>query len=346
MAASGHVRARSPDDDLPRAGLSLDDSTPGDYGLPRPAAGCAQRGADRARRPGLRAARVLRLRHRDPAIDGLAADGLRYNHFHVTSLCSPTRACLHDRPQPPRGRHGLPHRPARWRSPGYTGRVPQSAATLPRRPARRAATTRTAIGKWHLVPSGERSRRGPVRPLAARVRVRALLRVPAGRHQPLGPAPRRATTTTSSSPSRPTRRLPPHRGPRRRAPSGRSPTQHEAAPDQAVLPLLRARRDARAASRHARVGRALPRRVRRRVGAVARRGVRAPGRDRVSSPPAPSSARTPELDRRVERRCRPTRSACSRASRRCSPGSSRTPTRRSGACSRSSNASVCSTTRS
>jgi len=26
--------------------------------------------------------------------DRLAADGLRYNNFHVTSMCSPTRACL------------------------------------------------------------------------------------------------------------------------------------------------------------------------------------------------------------------------------------------------------------
>src|SRR5918994_177032 len=29
-----------------------------------------------------------------PVVDGLAANGLRYNRFHVTSLCSPTRACL------------------------------------------------------------------------------------------------------------------------------------------------------------------------------------------------------------------------------------------------------------
>ena len=28
-----------------------------------------------------------------PAIDRLARNGLRYNRFHVTGLCSPTRAC-------------------------------------------------------------------------------------------------------------------------------------------------------------------------------------------------------------------------------------------------------------
>ena len=29
-----------------------------------------------------------------PALDSLANDGLRYANFHVTPLCSPTRACL------------------------------------------------------------------------------------------------------------------------------------------------------------------------------------------------------------------------------------------------------------
>ena len=29
-----------------------------------------------------------------PRIDGLAANGLRYSNFHVTAMCSPTRACL------------------------------------------------------------------------------------------------------------------------------------------------------------------------------------------------------------------------------------------------------------
>ena len=32
------------------------------------------------------------IRHRN--IDRLAARGLRYNNFHTTALCSPTRACL------------------------------------------------------------------------------------------------------------------------------------------------------------------------------------------------------------------------------------------------------------
>ena len=29
-----------------------------------------------------------------PAMDSLAAQGVRYNNFHVTAMCSPTRASL------------------------------------------------------------------------------------------------------------------------------------------------------------------------------------------------------------------------------------------------------------
>ena len=31
---------------------------------------------------------------RTPNIDALAGGGIRYSNFHVTSMCSPTRACL------------------------------------------------------------------------------------------------------------------------------------------------------------------------------------------------------------------------------------------------------------
>ena len=32
--------------------------------------------------------------HATPCMDGLAAAGTRFNNFHVTALCAPTRACL------------------------------------------------------------------------------------------------------------------------------------------------------------------------------------------------------------------------------------------------------------
>ena len=94
-----------------------------------------------------------------PAIDGLAAGGLRYNRFHVTSLCSPTRACLltgrnHHRV----GMGFLTDIPTGF--PGYTGRIPASAATLPRILRDNGYST-FATGKWHLAPRWEQSASGP-----------------------------------------------------------------------------------------------------------------------------------------------------------------------------------------
>ncbi len=39
-----------------------------------------------------------------PNMDRIAKAGLRYTQFHSTALCSPTRAALDHRPQPPFGR--------------------------------------------------------------------------------------------------------------------------------------------------------------------------------------------------------------------------------------------------
>ena len=94
-----------------------------------------------------------------PHLDRLAAGGLRYNRFHVTSLCSPTRACL----LTGRNHHAvgvgfLADMP--FRLPGYTGRLPASATPLPRL-LRDAGYATMAVGKWHLTPRGERSPAGP-----------------------------------------------------------------------------------------------------------------------------------------------------------------------------------------
>ena len=45
-----------------------------------------------------------------PTAERLAAGGLKYNRFHTTALCAPTRAGAADRPQPPLGGHGQHHR--------------------------------------------------------------------------------------------------------------------------------------------------------------------------------------------------------------------------------------------
>ncbi|MGV0750917.1 arylsulfatase [Mycolicibacter minnesotensis] len=94
-----------------------------------------------------------------PTIDRLAAGGLRYNRFHVTALCSPTRAALlTGRNHHAVGMGFLADLPTTH--PGYTAHIPRSAATLPRI-LRDAGWSTLATGKWHLVPRGERGGAGP-----------------------------------------------------------------------------------------------------------------------------------------------------------------------------------------
>jgi arylsulfatase A-like enzyme len=94
-----------------------------------------------------------------PHMDRLATDGLRYNRFHVTALCSPSRACfLTGRNHHAVGMGFLADIPLAY--PGYTARLPRSAAALPRL-LRDAGYSTLAVGKWHLTPRFERSAAGP-----------------------------------------------------------------------------------------------------------------------------------------------------------------------------------------
>src|SRR5580704_1046354 len=94
-----------------------------------------------------------------PHMDRLADGGLRYNRFHVTALCSPTRASfLTGRNHHAVGMGFLADIPLAYA--GYTGRLPRSAAPLPRL-LRDAGYSTMAVGKWHLTPRFERSAAGP-----------------------------------------------------------------------------------------------------------------------------------------------------------------------------------------
>jgi arylsulfatase len=94
-----------------------------------------------------------------PHLDRLAGAGLRYNRFHVTALCSPTRASfLTGRNHHAVGMGFLADIPLAY--PGYTGRLPRSAVALPRL-LRDAGYSTLAVGKWHLTPRFERSAAGP-----------------------------------------------------------------------------------------------------------------------------------------------------------------------------------------
>ena len=94
-----------------------------------------------------------------PNIDRIAATGLRYQRFHVTSVCSSTRAAL----LTGRNHHAVGMgvtQEAALGFPGYHGRIPRSAAALPR-VLRDHGYNTMAVGKWHLTPKNEYSAAGP-----------------------------------------------------------------------------------------------------------------------------------------------------------------------------------------
>jgi arylsulfatase A-like enzyme len=94
-----------------------------------------------------------------PHMDALAAGGARFNRFHVTSLCSPTRASFFTgRNHHAVGMGFLADLPLGF--PGYDARLPKTAATLPRL-LRDAGYSTLAVGKWHLTPRWQRSAAGP-----------------------------------------------------------------------------------------------------------------------------------------------------------------------------------------
>ncbi len=94
-----------------------------------------------------------------PHIDALATNGLSYNRFHVTSICSSSRAALMTgRNHHAVGMGGVAD--GATTAPGYTSRLPKSAATM-QRLLRDNGYNTYAVGKWHLTPNGERSHAGP-----------------------------------------------------------------------------------------------------------------------------------------------------------------------------------------
>ncbi len=98
-------------------------------------------------------------RVRTPNIDRLASNGLRYNNFHVSPMCSPTRAAL----LTGRNSHSVgAGRIMEMTSgfPGYHGRIGKDTAMLPAILATRGYAT-VAIGKWHLAPVDEVTPLGP-----------------------------------------------------------------------------------------------------------------------------------------------------------------------------------------
>ncbi len=94
-----------------------------------------------------------------PTLDGLAAEGLRFNNFHTTALCSPTRNAL---------KTGRNHHTTNTGSimetatafPGNTGQIPNSVAPLAEMLRLNGYST-GAFGKWHETAAWETSVSGP-----------------------------------------------------------------------------------------------------------------------------------------------------------------------------------------
>ena len=94
-----------------------------------------------------------------PNYTRMAEEGLRYNRFHVTAVCSPTRAAMLTGRNQHRVGFGLV---AEFSGPfpGYNATIPRDCATLPRILQENGYMT-SAIGKWHLTPDNQQGSAGP-----------------------------------------------------------------------------------------------------------------------------------------------------------------------------------------
>jgi len=94
-----------------------------------------------------------------PNLTRIANQGISYNTFHTTSICSPTRASLltgrnHQRV----GSGTIAERAVDWD--GYTGVIPRSSATIAKVLGEYGYKT-AAFGKWHNTPATETTAMGP-----------------------------------------------------------------------------------------------------------------------------------------------------------------------------------------
>ena len=238
--------------------------------------GRAERPAGAHRRRRLRQSRArsaARSRRRTTRASPKA--GVRYNRFHVTALCSPTRAAL----LTGRNNHAVGFGSVGEFAggfPGYSATLPRDCAPLPRILRDNGYST-AAFGKWHLTPDGQQGPAGPVRPVAQRLGLRLLLRVPRRRLEPVGSVPGREPED-HRHPGRVLRRRqsvllpgrdgrPHHRVAARRPRPGRA---------QAVLRVLLDRMQPRSAPRREGLGRQVQGEVRPGMGQAPRGDLRPP----------------------------------------------------------------------
>lgn len=94
-----------------------------------------------------------------PTLDQLADQGLRYNRFHTTAVCSPTRASLLTGRNPHAANVGAVLNSSNS-YPGWQGILGKETASIAE-VLRQNGYSTAAFGKWHLTPSREASPLGP-----------------------------------------------------------------------------------------------------------------------------------------------------------------------------------------
>lgn len=94
-----------------------------------------------------------------PTLQKLADEGLRFNRFHTTALCSPTRAALLTGRNHHSVHTGIIMELATG-FPGYDGKMPKEAACVAETLKQNGYST-AAFGKWHNTPDYEISAAGP-----------------------------------------------------------------------------------------------------------------------------------------------------------------------------------------
>lgn len=99
---------------------------------------------------------------RTPVIDGLANRGLRFNNFHTTAICSPSRASLLTGRNPHSVGIGtvIDYSDGGSGYPGYRGEITPHAGTIAQVLGRHGYAT-FAAGKWHVMSGREANAAGP-----------------------------------------------------------------------------------------------------------------------------------------------------------------------------------------
>ena len=136
-----------------------------------------------------------------PTVDRLAGGGLRYNQFHTTALCSPTRtALLSGRNHHTDNMGAIAEMATAF--PGNTGQRPDSVAPLAEMLRLNGYST-GFFGKNHETASWETSPSGPTDALAQPFGLRQVLRLPGRRDEPVGADALPRTRRRSRSPQDP-----------------------------------------------------------------------------------------------------------------------------------------------